>query len=133
MRSTVGAEAVAGNDDGGGPDLPPPVVVVVVVCVWVAMVYTGRNLAGLMGLSEGEASEGRGMDAGSGALLGFWTGSLSQTSLWESSDSLAESTSALTGWGSSYRTSNSWTSGLGFPRKGQFARLSCGASCHWPL
>ena len=44
---------------------------------------------------------GRGMDAGSGALLGSWMGSLSQTLLWESSDSLAELTSALTGLGSS--------------------------------
>ena len=76
---------------------------------------------------------GKGMDAGSGVLLGSWTGSLSQTSLWESSDSLAESTSALTGRGSSKRTSNLWTSGLGFPKKGRFVRLSCGASCHWPL
>src|SRR5579863_6452632 len=106
------------DDDGGGPDLPPLVVVVVVVCVWVAMVYTGKNLAGLIGLSEGEASEGRGMDAGSGVLIGSWTGSLSQTSLRESSDSLAESTLALTGRGSSYRTLNSWTSGRGFPKKG---------------
>src|SRR5579863_8454746 len=93
----------------------------------------GRNLAGHIGLSVGAVSGGRGMDAGSGALLGSWTGSLSQTSLWESSDSLAESTSALTGRGSSKRTSNSWTSGLGFLRKGQFALLSCRASCHWPL
>src|SRR5579863_431149 len=73
------------------------------------------------------------MDVGSGVLVGFWIGSLSQTSLWESSDSLAESTLALTGQGSSYRTSNSWMSGLGFHKKGRFARLSCGASCHWPL
>src|SRR5579863_5853420 len=106
MRSTAGAGVAIDDDDGGGLDLPPPVVVVVVVCVWVAMVYTGRNLAGLIGLFEGEASEGRGMDAGSGALIGFWTGSLSQTSLRESSDSLAELTSALTGRGSSYRTLN---------------------------
>ena len=93
----------------------------------------GKNLAGRIGLSVGAVSEGKGMDAGSGVLVGSWTGSLSQTSLWESSDSLAESTSALTGRGSSNRTSNSWTSGLGFPKKGWFARLSCGASCHCPL
>src|SRR5579863_5979600 len=130
-RSVAGAVVVVDDDAGGGPDLPPPVVVV--VWVWVAMVYIGRNLASLIGLSAGDASEGRGMDAGSGVLIGSWIGSLSQTSLWESSDSLAESTSALTGRGSSYRTSNSWTSGLGFPRKGRFARLSCGASCHCPL
>ena len=43
-----------------------------------------------------ELSVDRGMDAGSGVLIGSWIGSLSQTSLWESSDSLAESTSALT-------------------------------------
>src|SRR5579863_8996667 len=73
------------------------------------------------------------MDAGSDVLIGSWTGLLSQTSLWESSDLLAESTSALTDRGSSYRTSNSWMSGLGFPRKGRFAHLSCGASCHCPL
>ena len=65
------------------------------------MVWTGRNLAGQIGLFVGEVSEGRGMDAGSGALGGSWTGSLSQTSLWESSDSLAESISVLTGRGSS--------------------------------
>src|SRR5579863_9693817 len=93
----------------------------------------GRNLAGRMGLSVGAVSGGKGMDAGSGVLVGFWIGSLSQTSLWESSDSLAESTSALTGRGSSNRMSNSWTSGLGFPKKGWLACLSCGASCHWPL
>src|SRR5579863_1622843 len=133
-RSVAGVDVVAEDDvAGGGPDLPPPVVVVVVVCVWVAILWTGRNLAGRIGLSEGAVSGGKGMDAGSGVLLRFWTGSLSQTSLWESSDSLAESTSALTDRGSSYRTSNSWTSGLGFPRKGRFARLSCGASCHCPL
>ena len=92
----------------------------------------GKNLAGRIGLSVGAVSGGKGMDAGSGVLVGSWIGSLSQASLWESSDSLAESTSALTGRGSSKRMSNSWTSGLGFPRKGQFALLSCGASCHWP-
>src|SRR5579863_3710636 len=97
------------------------------------MLGIGRNLAGRIGLSEGAVSGGKGTDAGSDASIGFWIGSLSQTSLWESSDSLAESTSALTGRGSSYRTSNSWTSGLGFPKKGRFVRLSCGASCHWPL
>src|SRR5579863_1035416 len=97
------------------------------------MSWIGRNVAGHMGLSVGAVSGGRGMDAGSGALIGSWIGSLSQTSLWESSDSLAESTSALTDRGSSNKTSNSWTSGLGFPRKGRFARLLCGASCHWPL
>src|SRR5579863_2873888 len=73
-----------------------------------------------------------GLEAVTGALVGSWIGSLSQTSLRESSDSLAESTSALTGRGSSNRMSNSWMSGLGFPRKGRFALLSCGASCHWP-
>src|SRR5579863_9838999 len=101
-RSTAGADAVV--DDvvvGGGPDLPPPVVVVVVVCVWVAISWIGRNLAGRIGLSEGAVSGGKGTDAGSGVLIGFWTDSLSQTSFWESSDSLAESTSALTGRGSS--------------------------------
>ena len=66
---------------GGGPDLPPPVVVAVVVCVWVAMLWIGRNLAGRIGLSEGAVSAGKGMDAGSGASLGSWTGSLSQISL----------------------------------------------------
>src|SRR5579863_1775642 len=132
-RSVAGAVVVVDDDVGEGPDLPPPVVVVVVVWVWVAMVYIGKNLAGLMGLSEGDASEGRGMDAGSGVLIGSWTGSLSQTLLWESSDSLAESTSALTGRGSSYRTSNLWMSGQGFPKKGRFAHLLCGASCHWLL
>ena len=96
------------------------------------MVWTGRNLAGQIGLFVGEVSEGRGMDIRSDALVGSWIGSLSQTSLRESSDSLAESTSALTGRGSSKRTSNSWTSGLDFPKKGRFALLSCGASCHWP-
>src|SRR5579863_1697673 len=96
------------------------------------MSWMGKNLAGRIGLSVGAVSGGKGMDAGSGALIGSWLGSLSQISLWESSDSLAESTSALTDQGSSYRTSNSWTSGLGFPKKGRFARLSCGASCHWP-
>src|SRR5579863_376991 len=96
----AGVEAVV-DDDGGGPDLPPLVVVVVVVCVWVAISWMGRNLAGHIGLSVGAVSGGRGMDAGSGVLVGSWTGSLSQTSLWESSDSLAESTSALTGRGSS--------------------------------
>src|SRR5579863_2614855 len=134
MRSTVGVDVVADDDViGGGPDLPPPVLVVVVVCVWVAISWVGKNLAGRIGLSEGAVSGGKGTNAGSGVLIGSWIGSLSQTSLWESSDSLAESTSALTGRGSLYRTSNSWTSGLGFPRKGWFARLSCGASCHWLL
>src|SRR5579863_8123794 len=119
MRSTAGVDAEVDDDVvGGGPDLPPPVVVVVVVCVWVAISWIGRNLAGRIGLFEGAVSGGRGTDAGSGASTGFWIGSLSQTSLWESSDLLAESTSALTGRCSSYKTSNSWTSGLGFPKKG---------------
>ena len=65
------------------------------------MSWIGRNLAGRMGLSVGAVSGGKGMDAGSGALVGSWIGSLSQVSLWESSDSLAESTSALTDRGSS--------------------------------
>src|SRR5579863_3407893 len=100
-RSTAGVDEVVEVDAGGGPDLPPPVVVVVVVCVWVAMSWGGKNLAGRMGLSVGATSGGRGMDAGSGVLIGSWIGSLSQTSLQESSDSLAESTSVLTGQGSS--------------------------------
>src|SRR5579863_8714175 len=96
-RSVAGADVVMEDDvAGGGPDLPPPVVVVVVVCVWVSILWTGKNLAGRIGLSEGAVSGGRGTDVGSGVLVGSWTGSLSQTSLWESSDSLAESTSALT-------------------------------------
>src|SRR5579863_3851835 len=99
-RSAAGVEVVADDDDSGGLDLPPLVVVVVMVCVWVAMVWIGKNLAGRIGLSEGEVLMGKGMDAGSGVLVGFWIGSLSQTLLWESSDSLAESTSALTGLGS---------------------------------
>src|SRR5579863_2467086 len=101
-RSVAGVDVVVEDEvAGGGPDLPPPVVVVVAVCVWVAMLWAGRNLAGRIGLSEEAVSGGKGMDAGSGVLLGSWTGSLSQTSLWESSDSLAESISALTGRGSS--------------------------------
>ena len=63
--------------------------------------WFGRNLAGRMGLFKGEVSVGKGLDTGSGALAGSWIGSLSQTSLQESSDSLAESTSALTDRGSS--------------------------------
>src|SRR5579863_2369712 len=67
-RSVAGVDvAVEDEVAGGGPDLPPPVVVVVVVCIWVAILWIGRNLAGRIGLFEGVASAGRGTDAGSGA------------------------------------------------------------------